>query len=394
MNLFGQIDMLLNLITALVFVIMVAVLGNSIYRNKYGSKKKISKEELDYSGFDRKDTLDYLRFDDIDEDMIITDNGKRFIGILKCDGYDFYSAHPSEQVSTAQNFMGFINTITSPVSYRQHCKAIDLEDTMLMYREAYEKLCAEIRSVEQALRETQEGYKKLKGRLTVEEEETYFLSMDEQERSLKALNFRRFHMEDQMYNYIAGMSRNTNNPKIEECWVFDWVFDSFQFSVELTDEEIKQKAVNELMAKGNAMRHALSACKVKSRRLNTWEMIDVCRRHSSPLSAERYKLKDVVNSSFFEDIQTSASLEEMESYAREVKRKEVMEQVVNQASLNEEAIEKLARIMRESDEAAAQADRQEPGKKPVQQKKEPVRNEKKQKENNGKSEEIEFSFDV
>ena len=229
---------------------------------------------------------------------------------------------------------------------------------MAMYQEAYDKLCAEISILEEALKETLQGYKKQKERLTVEEENTYITSINEYERNLKALHFRKFHMEDQMYNYISGMNGNGNNPKIEECWVFDWTFDPFQFSVELSEEEIKQKAVNELRAKGNAMRHALSACKVKSRRLNTWELIDLCRRHSSPLSAERYKLKDVINSSFFEDIQTSVSLEEMEKYAKEVMSQEIKNQFLNQTSLNDKAIEELAEIMRESDEAAARADNQ------------------------------------
>ena len=67
----------------------------------------------------------------------------------------------------------------------------------------------------------------------------------------------------------------------------------------------------ELEAKANAMIYSLSNSHVKAKRCNTEELIEKVRRYSSPISANRFKLKEIMDSSFFEDIVSSDSIEEM-----------------------------------------------------------------------------------
>jgi len=98
---------------------------------------------------------------------------------------------------------------------------------------------------------------------------------------------------------------------LKETWVFDWTYHSYDFPVELTKEEIYERAKQELMSLENTYRHALSSCRVRARRCNTEELIEICRRYSAPLTSDRFRLRDVLKSAFFQDIITSDSVQEL-----------------------------------------------------------------------------------
>ena len=106
-------------------------------------------------------------------------------------------------------------------------------------------------------------------------------------------------------------------PQQIQTWVFDWEFNPLDFSVDLSDEEIYKRAIMELDAIANAKIHALSNCGVKAYRCSTEELIEMTRRYSCPVSADRFKLRDIVNSSFFDDIFTSDDVQRMSKRAAE-----------------------------------------------------------------------------
>ena len=67
-----------------------------VYFKKYKRKNKaVEYDDIDYSSYDRKDSVDLCKFEDIVDDMIITDNGTRFVGIIKVRGFDYFYARPA-----------------------------------------------------------------------------------------------------------------------------------------------------------------------------------------------------------------------------------------------------------------------------------------------------------
>lgn len=306
----------IDALTKILYYILFAIIAFSIiggiamivlYKNR--KKRKKMEENAIYEHLNRKDTADYLKLDDISDDMIIANNGYRFVGVIKCQGFDFFSAPEVEQNAAAANFLGFIGTIDSPVTYRQHSKMIDLENTVLRYEE-------KLREKEKLLYNIVEDKKELIAAMkntpdmTVEQLHIYEDKILEVERMEKSYSFSVFHLKDQL-RYIKKYSENgASVPEKVQEWEFEWSYDSNDFLKELSKEEIYEKAKSKLKIKAKNFTTALGNCKVKTRRYNTEELLEVNRLYSSPISSNRYRLRDLVNSNFFDYITKSNDVKE------------------------------------------------------------------------------------
>ena len=123
-----------------------------------------------------------------------------------------------------------------------------------------------------------------------------------------ALKFRCFHLQDE----LRAISRYTGggvDPETVETWVYEWTYDPYDFSYDMNQEEIYYRAIKELYSIGETKIHAMANCGVRAKRCTTEELIDMCRWYSSPVSSERYKLSDIKNSSFFDDVTSDDPLE-------------------------------------------------------------------------------------
>lgn len=297
-------------------VIVLLCIGVAILfflREKKRKTRKLNDDATDYNSFDRKDTCDYIKIDDIKDNMIQLEKGKRFVGIVSCQGYDLYSAEEEEQASTARNFVSFVNTIKKPITYRQYCKNIDLEHTTNMYKEAYERVETRLYNVIEDIKDLESSISELA--LEDSRYSLYQTNIEHLKNDKRALENREYHLREEI-QYCEAYSGGNVSPELKETWVFEWYYNAYDFPVELTNEEIYQRAQQELKALENTFRHALSSCRVKTRRCNTEELIEMCRRYSSPLSAERFRLRDVMNSTFFDDIVTTDNIDKMIEKAR------------------------------------------------------------------------------
>lgn len=341
----------LNQIATIVMYVLLAVCviggGSYFYYVNVMKKKRVSEDMTDYSSFTRENTVDWIKFDDIKDNMIITDNGTRFVAVIRCQSTtDFYSAQEAEQASVAQGFYSFIGTIDKPITYRQYCKAIDMDDTADMYKDALEQR-------EQELYEAVENYNQLlevvktNPNLSENDIHTYEKAIEEAEKNIEALKLRKFHIEDQL-RYIEAISGTKVEPQMVQTWIVDWVFDPMNFSVDLNDEEIYERAILELTSLTRAKIHALSNCNVKAYRCTTEELIEMCRRYSCPESADRFKLRDIVKSSFFDDICTSDSVNEMVMEADELSR-DMFADNLTQTIIDDIADGSIARNIRKAD---------------------------------------------
>jgi len=318
------------------FLILVAGIGVYIYLRSR-KKRRIAKKNIDYSSFDRKDSKSYIGFiDDIKDDMIIMDNMTRFVAAVECQGFDFYSENIVAQKNTAQNYLGFINIIDRPISYRQSSKSIDLEYTINKYLKAYDNVCEKYENAQKRLTEIQNAMKK---ELSPEKDGIYRMELEKTIRQAEALAFRKFHLESQL-NYINNNIGTASAPLRTSLYIFDWVYNPMDFPMDLSESEILERAKNELAAQANAMINSLSNCGVKAKRCATEQLIDICRRHSQPISSERFTIKDVYNSSYFDDITTTDSLSKMQEKARD--------KLLNDASLKFD--EELNELIAESNE--------------------------------------------
>ena len=73
----------IQMIAAAVIIILLLFGGIGVYLFRT-RKTAAAEKEVDYSEFRRKDVMEYVKLDDVAEDMLVSDNGRRFIAAIKC----------------------------------------------------------------------------------------------------------------------------------------------------------------------------------------------------------------------------------------------------------------------------------------------------------------------
>lgn len=298
-------------VALVIVIILMIVVGLWLYYTlKVKKRKRLEERVVDYDSFDRKDATQYCRFDDIKRNMILTDDCKRFIGIISAKGYDYFQARSNEQNRTETGYGSFINMITEPIEFRQYTKSVDLDDLRSRYRRAYELVEEELFNTSEDFNDRRTTYYDLreKGKL-IEEIEWELLSQCEQlAAKVNVLEWKRVHLADNI-EYAEIMSKGTEPEKVQ-TYIFDWRYDPFLSVEDLSDEEIMNKAEKELSRKAGAFIHALSNAGVRASRIRTNDLIGMMRRHFHPETANIYTGKDIENSNFYEEITSSPAIRE------------------------------------------------------------------------------------
>lgn len=99
----------IQMIAAAVIIILLLFGGIGVYL--FRTRKTVAAEkEVDYSEFRRKDVMEYVKLDDVAEDMLVSDNGRRFIAAIKCQGFSFADAEVEEKLQTIRGYVTFFNT--------------------------------------------------------------------------------------------------------------------------------------------------------------------------------------------------------------------------------------------------------------------------------------------
>lgn len=156
-------------------------------------------------------------------------------------------------------------------------------------------------------------------------EKAVLCRLEELQKKIKSLAWREYHMRDEMA-YLERVSSSGTTPERVEMYVFEWVYDESMFSHGLSDGEIYRKAVQELRAAEHNIVSALSNAGVKAVRMKTGELVEAFRQHNNPVSSERFRMKDVANTSYYEDITSSGCVGDMRAevhaeLAEEIARK-------------------------------------------------------------------------
>lgn len=311
-------------VIVLVTMIVLVLVGIGLYLIYRLNRKpyKGTYDSTDYSGLNREDSKDYLKIDDIIEDVIIANNGTRFIAVIDCGGFDFYSMSAREQLNVMNNFGAFINTIDGPITYRQYNCSADMEDTVIRYQEALKKVLSEI---EEVFLRIDELYNIDKTSLAAGDLQLYSQNMAYLSKRLDVLEFRRLHILDQL-RYIEQFSGQNTAPLLCQTYVFEWSSSSLDAADDLTPAQLFQKAKIELQTIAANKIHALNICGVKARRCGHSELVDMFRRNSLPVSSERFKKSDLNKIEFDADIVTSESIQQFRLKINEDSQKELTKQ--------------------------------------------------------------------
>lgn len=296
----------LMLIFILSFIILAGVGFFIMSRRKRKGKRE---EDEYYQNLERYDAQDYLSdVEDIIDNMIVLDNHRLFVGGIRCNGYDFHSASSAQKASTQGGYVGFLRALDSPITFRQNFVRMSMDSTHSMYGNRYEEIERELFHKAADRDSIVERLNIVRG-VDLVAEELLLNEAEKIQREIENLDWRRMHMREQIDFMGMVCDDSLMEPDVEQTYLFEWRFDSGKYNMELSEEEIHKKAIEELGGKARRMISALGQSNVRAHRCSTAELIEMFYQQSHPLSAMEFKMPDVVNSPYFDFVISSKDFE-------------------------------------------------------------------------------------
>lgn len=85
-----------------------------------------------------------MEFDKIEDNMIITQNGIKYIMVVECQGVNYDLMSEVEKNSVEEGFIQFLNTLRHPVQIYTQTRTINLENSIQTYRAKVQGIEAEL----------------------------------------------------------------------------------------------------------------------------------------------------------------------------------------------------------------------------------------------------------
>lgn len=308
----AKIYLILCIFVFLLIIIAVIVLMNLMKRNDTTDEEKI-----DYRQFERRDVMDYVKFDDIISSadnpddflkgagVIVRNNETTFISAVQVTGFNFYDASYEEQVKCINATISMMAALEKRVTFRQTSYAIDIGHNIEEHKEIAKRLEKEIISLNERMKEATADAED-----NIDNDDIYSVYMGEINQLSRKIGIKAIQLEEakELVSHMKNISKYSNDT--EKIWhiIFSYNFDANQFTTQLTKEEIYMTAMQDLSSRAAGFISSLVRCGCSARRCTAEEMIEVMRKHMHPVTGDEVNLSDLLASNINSLFVTSDSL--------------------------------------------------------------------------------------
>jgi len=348
MSVMSQANYWMDIIMFSTFLAVVLFGGIGYYLVKV--KKVAAKEEhINYENFDRKDSSEFVKFDNIFNCSMSSDSGTygvmviddyTFVAALDVKGYNFATASQEDRRNTIINAVSLFNIIERPVQMRQSAIAIDIGHNIQAHKDILKDLVFKQIDLEQEYEEVvslaeqsldnPDALEYLEGKIKSLQRE--IVSTKWKTNEVKAL-----------IQYMESISSRGNAKKVNQ-FVFTYTYNPAEYVEELSLDEIYAKASQEIAIMANNYASAFGSCGCNCRLLTGMELLDLVRYHFHPVTADEVKIEALYNSSLSALFVSSDSL-----FKAERARMGEEQYKKRQAELKEEFIMRTQKAQKDMD---------------------------------------------
>lgn len=205
---------------------------------------------------------DFMQFDKIEDNMIIQDNGEKYLMVLACEGVNYDLMSEVEKNSVELGFQQFLSTLRFPIQLYIQTRTVNIEDNIRMYKER-------LRNVEVEL------YRKQKEQAYIMQNPNSVTEKEKQETKLELLRLQNLYDYgiDVIHN-IEATSKSKNVLKKSYYIVIPYY--ASEIGTNVTDEEGKRSIIfSELYVRAQSIVRTLFMSSVKAKIMNSVELMDL-----------------------------------------------------------------------------------------------------------------------
>lgn len=229
--------------------------------NRNNGDNNVSSKEKKV-GYSKEDIFKFMEFDEIKDDMIVQNNGKRYTMVVKCKGINYDLMSEVEQMAVEEGFITFLNTLKYPIQLYVQAQNIDLKNAINKYKENVETLRNDFEEVDAAYIKVVNDF----------DSSDYEISKISDERN-KVLNV--YEYANDIIQYVERMSTNKNLLQRNFYILVSYNTSEIAAVDKFDKNEIINICYTELLTRCQGIISALTSCSVGGNILNSNELGDL-----------------------------------------------------------------------------------------------------------------------
>ncbi|MCI8655437.1 MAG: hypothetical protein HFJ48_06200 [Clostridia bacterium] len=331
-----QLTTILTYTLVAIVILLFALIGAFaivMFKNKQKeaeemiTKKETKEEPKKQSkslGENKQSIHKFMEFDTVDDNMIIQDNGRRFLMVIECQGVNYDLMSGVEKTGVEDGFVQFLNTLRNPVQIYIQTRTVNLENSIQTYKNR-------LRKVEEKLQTMRNSYDEMveSGEYSQEQLDRAFFELTKQSNLCE--------YGKDVINNTEKMSLNKNILNKKYYIIVPYYSSELGLS-NLDKEETKNLVFSELYTRAQSIVSSIASCGVRAKILKSNELVDLLYMAYNRDEAEVFGFDKAIR----------AGYDEIYSTAPEVldKKMKELDKVIEQKAI-EKAREKLNESMSE-----------------------------------------------
>ena len=279
-----------------VLIIAIIGLGLAYIYLTYVNKEKSSKKEVEVKGDKPKTTsqgaytklsiFDFMQFDKVEDNMIIQDNGARYLMVVECEGVNYDLMSGVEKTAVEAGFVQFLNSLRYTIQIYTQTRTVNIEESILNYRR-------QVDEISKALESKTRSHKALLQSGTATDKQLEDSSLE-----IKRLQ----NMYDYGLDIINNIEKSSQNKNVLRKHYYIIVpYYSSEIDNELLDNEEKRNMIfAELYTRAQSIIRTLYACSMKCKILNSYEIADLLYMAYNRDEAETYGIDKALRAGYTE----------------------------------------------------------------------------------------------
>lgn len=336
-NFLAIVLVVLLVILFILTIVFVIIKKKDIEKNKKNQKGKENDSNLNNQDIKRnieytsKSIFDFMNFDKIEDNMILKDNGRKYIMAIECQGVNYDLMSGLEKNSVEQGFLQFLNTLRYPIQLYVQTRTVNLGASIARYKQKVANIRDEYmrKNMEYSSMINTDGY------------------------TPKEINNARFELikAQNLYEYGLDIVNNTEKMNLNKNILKKHYYVIISYTPEenmnsgYDNEEIKNMAFSDLYTKAQSLISSLGVCEVTGKVLNSEELAELLYIAYNRDEAEVYQLEDAIKSGVEELYSTGKNVldKRMREINKEIEAKANIKanEVAIEAMMNQEKAKKV-----------------------------------------------------
>lgn len=334
-----------GLTVVLFFLIFMIIVLAFIYWNMNRKAKKETEEEETKTNtgeigtkvakeYTKKSIFKFLQFDKIEDNMIVQDNGQKYLMVIECEGVNYDLMSKVEKAAVEAGFVQFLNTLRYPIQLYVQTRTVNIEESIQNYK-------SKLAITKKELDSKQLEYNKI------------LKSDDYNEKEAEIVRRELIRIKN-LYEYgqdvVKDIQKTSSNKNVLRKHYYIVVpYYAAEIGTDLLAEEEKRNMIfSELYTRCQSLIRALFSCEMKCKVLNSTELVELLYVAYNRDDAETYSVEKAIQAGYNELYSTAPDVLDKRIKALDEKIESDAVKIAKEA-IDEVHLEKARKLRKKED---------------------------------------------